>query len=280
MCDLMDSMEEGSPLKPKATHIHHLSPPLSFSSLYPSPSFIQQHTRQASKRSNAEFYREALDFLSNVGPSQVLQREEEPKEKTCTEASAEEADCEVDLAAGVKSYKHCLKWKSACAGRIDLSEFPPRLRPSALKDELNTEFQEKYPFLPRKLTLSKILSLKDALVRVLCLQMHHDPMLAAVAWIYFERLLGQGLVNKQNRKVYCAACALLSIKFYAEASPRKSEDLTTSRLDSTGHLSQKTLLEREFEVYAALRFSLLLPLSEVQPTYEKILKRLELLVSF
>jgi hypothetical protein len=93
-------------------------------------------------------------------------------------------------------------------------------------------------------------------------------------------LLGQGLVNKQNRKVYCAACALLSIKFYAEAGPREPEDLALSRLDSTGHLSLKTLFEREFEVYAALRFSLILSFPEVQQTYEKILKRLELLVSF
>lgn len=188
--------------------------------------------------------------------------------------------CEVQSAPGVKSYKHCLKRKEVTVERIDWAEFPPRLRPCVLKEELNTEFQEKYPFLPRKLTLSKVLSLKDALVRVISLDMRQDPMFAAIAWTYFEILLGQGLVNKQNRKVYCAACALLSIKFYAEASPREPEDLALSRLDSTGRLSLKSLFEREFEVYAALRFSLILSFPEVQQTYEKILKRLELLVSF
>lgn len=279
MCDLFESMEEGAPLQPKTIHIHDLSSRLSSSSISPSKCSVQLRTDKASKRSNAQFYTEALDFLINVGDQQILQIPDKPSAKsTPNSAERKRNNYQIDQNTQRKSYQHCLQPDANPETRIDLSRFPACVRECPLKEELNKEFWEEHPFLSPKLTLSKIVSLKDALVRVIVLELNYEPLIAAAAWTYFERLLRKGGVTKGNRKVSCAVCVLLAVKFYTEISPWKSKECIT-RLDPTGRLSTKAILAHELSVYADLHFSLKLDFPDIQDTLASIQKHLDLLVS-
>ncbi|KAA8578174.1 hypothetical protein FQN60_001675, partial [Etheostoma spectabile] len=60
---------------------------------------------------------------------------------------------------------------------------------------MNETFKEKYPHI--KLTLSKIRSLKREM-RVVGEDCDIQPVTIAMAFVYFEKLVLQGRLNKQN----------------------------------------------------------------------------------
>lgn len=285
MCDMLDGMEEGSALRPKVMSVRSsrtVSPTLELVHASSLGQELLKRVTRASERPSAQFYIEALDFLSSScsGTSKVLQADSANRD--VMRSFQTEASVWITPSGSVKrSYSHCLKEEGSYVRVVDLSEFPPCLRPCPLKEELNDEFAEKYPFVTHRLTLSKILSLRDNLTQTVALRMKIDPMIVAISWVHFERLLNKGVLSKANRKAYSAACVLLTFKLYGEMQLSTSnvqiKELLEGLcdLDASGRLSARGIKDAEFEVYVQLAFNLVLTLEDVQATYEAILKRLD-----
>lgn len=127
------------------------------------------------------------------------------------------------------------------------------VKPSDLKKDMNETFKEKFPHI--KLTLSKIrryiplwflnlppvsfqshvgitcyaqtsVRISDCLLvlssslkremRAVSEECGLQPVTISMAFVYFEKLVLQGRLNKQNRKLVAAACVLLAAKISSD----------------------------------------------------------------
>lgn len=78
------------------------------------------------------------------------------------------------------------------AYKINLAEYPPYLKDSPIKDALNTEFREQFPFLDSSLTLSQLVNVREDLIEKLCSENSLDTYTLAIAFSYFDRLINCG----------------------------------------------------------------------------------------
>ncbi|XP_049725299.1 CDK5 and ABL1 enzyme substrate 2 [Elephas maximus indicus] len=140
------------------------------------------------------------------------------------------------------------------------------VKPSDLKKDMNETFREKFPHI--KLTLSKIRSLKREM-RSLSEECSLEPVTVSMAYVYFEKLVLQGKLNKQNRKLCAGACVLLAAKISSDL--RKSEvKQLIDKLEERFRFNRRDLIGFEFTVLVALELALYLPESQVLPHYRRL----------
>ncbi|XP_006873455.1 PREDICTED: CDK5 and ABL1 enzyme substrate 2 [Chrysochloris asiatica] len=140
------------------------------------------------------------------------------------------------------------------------------VKPSDLKKDMNETFREKFPHI--KLTLSKIRSLKREM-RSLSEECSLEPVTVSMAYVYFEKLVLQGKLNKQNRKLCAGACVLLAAKISSDL--RKSEvTQLIDKLEERFRFNRRDLIGFEFTVLVALELALYLPESQVLPHYRRL----------
>lgn len=122
-----------------------------------------------------------------------------------------------------------------------------------------------------------------------------EPVTVSMAYVYFEKLVLQGKLNKQNRKLCAGACVLLAAKISSDL--RKSEvkqliDVSArcaqralglrwsspthplfpslQKLEERFRFNRKDLIGFEFTVLVALELALYLPENQVLPHYRRL----------
>jgi Cyclin, N-terminal domain len=183
-----------------------------------------------------------------------------------------------------KSYRHCIKNRKflPCSDRpwINLNDYPGKIIPSPIKDEMNDEFSQLHPYLDSKLTLSKLVNLREDLITKVWKTCEFDPVTLAIGLTCFDRLLNMNLVNKTNRKLYAAVCVLLAFKFIEETHLDETRGKKKVLLDQLYHmdkndlLTARMILEAEFSVYSYLNFSIHLRYKDIRDNLNHIQARL------
>ncbi|XP_048033411.1 CDK5 and ABL1 enzyme substrate 2 [Megalobrama amblycephala] len=143
------------------------------------------------------------------------------------------------------------------------------VKPSDLKKDMNETFKEKFPHI--KLTLSKIRSLKRE-IRSVGEESSLQPVTIAMAFVYFEKLVLQGRLNKQNRKLVAAACLLLAAKISSDLKKQEVKQLI-DKLEERFRISRRELIAFEFTILVALEMALYLPESKVMPHYRRLVQK-------
>ncbi|XP_038579360.1 CDK5 and ABL1 enzyme substrate 2 isoform X1 [Micropterus salmoides] len=143
------------------------------------------------------------------------------------------------------------------------------VKPSDLKKDMNETFREKFPHI--KLTLSKIRSLKRDM-RAVSEEFGLQPVTTAMAFVYFEKLVLQGRLNKQNRKLVAAACVLLAAKISSDLRKPEVKQLI-DKLEERFRINRRELIPLEFPVLVALEMGLYLPESKVMPHYRRLVQQ-------
>ncbi|XP_051516799.1 CDK5 and ABL1 enzyme substrate 2-like isoform X1 [Myxocyprinus asiaticus] len=143
------------------------------------------------------------------------------------------------------------------------------VKPSDLKKDMNETFKEKFPYI--KLTLSKIRSLKREM-RSVSEECGLQPVTIAMAYVYFEKLVLQGRLNKHNRKLVSSACVLLAAKISSDLKKQEVKQLI-DRLEERFRINCKELISLEFTVLVALEMALYLPDSKVMPHYRRLVQQ-------
>ncbi|XP_058143275.1 CDK5 and ABL1 enzyme substrate 2 [Dasypus novemcinctus] len=140
------------------------------------------------------------------------------------------------------------------------------VKPSDLKKDMNETFREKFPHI--RLTLSKIRSLKREM-RNLSEECSLEPVTVSMAYVYFEKLVLQGKLNKQNRKLCAGACVLLAAKISSDLRKNEVKQLI-DKLEERFRFNRRDLIGFEFTVLVALELALYLPESQVLPHYRRL----------
>lgn len=143
------------------------------------------------------------------------------------------------------------------------------VKPSDLKKDMNETFKEKFPHI--KLTLSKIRSLKREM-RSAGEESNLQPVTVAMAFVYFEKLVLQARLNKQNRKLVAATCVLLAAKISSDLRKQEVKHLI-DKLEERFRIGRRELISFEFSVLVALEMALYLPESKVMPHYRRLVQQ-------
>uniref|UniRef100_H3CY92 Cdk5 and Abl enzyme substrate 1 n=1 Tax=Tetraodon nigroviridis TaxID=99883 RepID=H3CY92_TETNG len=130
------------------------------------------------------------------------------------------------------------------------------VKPSDLKKDMNETFKEKFPHI--RLTLSKIRSLKREIKKLAQDECGYEEPTVAMAFVYFEKLVLQGKLNKQNRKLCAGACVLLAAKIGGDLKKHEVK-LLIDKLEERFRVNRRELIAFEFPVLVALEFNLHLP---------------------
>ncbi|XP_015225404.1 PREDICTED: CDK5 and ABL1 enzyme substrate 1 isoform X1 [Cyprinodon variegatus] len=143
------------------------------------------------------------------------------------------------------------------------------VKPFDLKKDMNETFKEKFPYV--RLTLSKIRSLKREIKKLAQDECGYEEPTVAMAFVYFEKLVLQGKLNKQNRKLCAGACVLLAAKIGGDLKKHEVKHLI-DKLEERFRVNRRELIAFEFPVLVALEFNLHLPEHEIMPHYRRLLQ--------
>ncbi|KAF3858126.1 hypothetical protein F7725_011327 [Dissostichus mawsoni] len=122
------------------------------------------------------------------------------------------------------------------------------VKPSDLKKDMNETFKEKFPHI--RLTLSKIRSLKREIKKLAQDECGYEEPTVAMAFVYFEKLVLHGKLNKQNRKLCAGACVLLAAKIGGDLKKHEVKHLI-DKLEERFRVNRRELIAFEFPTPAA-----------------------------
>ncbi|XP_075032845.1 CDK5 and ABL1 enzyme substrate 2 isoform X2 [Mixophyes fleayi] len=143
------------------------------------------------------------------------------------------------------------------------------VKPSDLKKDMNEMFKEKFPYV--KLTLSKIRSLKREM-RNVAQECNMEPVTVAMSYVYFEKLILQGKVIKQNRKQCAGVCVLLAAKISSDFKKPELKHLL-DKLEERFRVNRRDLVAFELTVLVAMELALYLPEAQVLPHFRRLTKQ-------
>ncbi|XP_061702752.1 CDK5 and ABL1 enzyme substrate 2-like isoform X2 [Syngnathoides biaculeatus] len=177
--------------------------------LYPTNALVRQRSGSAPENCSAQT---PVMRLRGNGPRTFTPSRLNSAAATPQEAHADEvAEYDPDLLSDPRwpcgRHKRVLIFASYVTTVIEY------VKPSDLKKDMNETFKEKFPHI--LLTLSKIRSLKREM-RAVSEDCGLQPVTVAMAFVYFEKLVLQGRLNKPNRKLAAAACVLLAAKISSD----------------------------------------------------------------
>ncbi|NWY96714.1 CABL2 enzyme, partial [Loxia curvirostra] len=96
-----------------------------------------------------------------------------------------------------------------------------------------------------------------------------EPVTVSMAYVYFEKLVLQGKLNKQNRKLCAGACVLLAAKISSDLRKHEVKHLI-DKLEERFRFNRRDLIGFEFTVLVALELALYLPENQVLPHYRRL----------
>ncbi|KAG2392280.1 hypothetical protein C9374_012532 [Naegleria lovaniensis] len=153
----------------------------------------------------------------------------------------------------------------------------PFLKSKALKKDLNEQFRQQHENC--LLTLSKIRNLKRKIVKVVLRERPDELAIAAVAFVYLEKMILKNLVHKANRKRIAAACLFLAFKVNLESTHEQRKQVTAEFLDEIENVfdvSRKKVVPTEFFVMAeGLHFKMIVDPKEIQPHLQRLMSNEE-----
>lgn len=83
-----------------------------------------------------------------------------------------------------------------------------------------------------------------------------DIIIVAQSYIYFEKLILQGLINKANRKFLAANCLILASKLN-DVTKKEINKLIDTIISKFRFDSRKEVISYEFPILVALEFNLM-----------------------
>ncbi|XP_055349504.1 uncharacterized protein LOC129596293 [Paramacrobiotus metropolitanus] len=142
------------------------------------------------------------------------------------------------------------------------------LEPDKKKDALNDLFRSKFPHI--QLTFSKFKSLKRDMQKA-CTdqQIRLDLAVVALSYVYFEKLVLRGFINKPNRKILASVCVVLAAKMN-DLSKEEHRQLFHS-IQAQLRVERTELNAFEFPVMVALGLDLHVPLRFVRYHYDRLM---------
>lgn len=145
-------------------------------------------------------------------------------------------------------------------------------RAAQLKYELNERFRIANPHIHPSLTLTQIRGVKERLLGA-ALEIALEVSTVARAYVYFEKLVQRRFVAKANRRAVGGCCILLA----AKSTDSKAVDFPAllERLSSALAVRKELLSAAEFPVFAALKFRLQIPYTQIEAQISRILDRLD-----
>eukprot|EP01084_Bolivina_argentea_P222623 376772_1 len=138
-----------------------------------------------------------------------------------------------------------------------ICSFLKYVKPADLKKELNSQFRDRHPNLPPKLTLSKIRSIKRQTI-LGCNGIREEMGTVALAFVYFEKMCLKMLITKSNRRVAMSVCLLLALKFSADMMKNEADRFKKlfGFFDVEWQISRKQVRKAEFGALVLLGFDL------------------------
>jgi hypothetical protein len=157
-----------------------------------------------------------------------------------------------------------------------------------LREEINYQFRLQHPWIDPSMSLTKIRKIKLMFSQLAAdSKLNLELSTAALACIYFERLVLKNMVVKTNRKIMAAICFMIAMKFHEfsastdntdrpETSPSSEDDKSNERntpdrppalqkpsfkklveaIASKFDVRKRDMLLNEFKVFVALEFDL------------------------
>uniref|UniRef100_A0A1I7TKN3 Cyclin N-terminal domain-containing protein n=1 Tax=Caenorhabditis tropicalis TaxID=1561998 RepID=A0A1I7TKN3_9PELO len=133
------------------------------------------------------------------------------------------------------------------------------------KQVMNEGFEAKYPLI--HLTLSKMKSIKKEMAE-LGRSNEVDLYTIATAFVFFEKIIGKGLISKANRKCVAGASLLVALKMndYKKTTIKSYIEEAEDKLRE----QKSDILAYELPLCSVLQFKLQPTIEEIQPHVDKL----------